>query len=164
MYAVENIPSEDKLCRHVYSPRMKSDERGLIWDFIFEFPEGAAESVAWEKYASLPTEMHRIGIARAEIKRKSNPDFAYSGYLPAIAGDITAIKTTAGHGFSVRHVPWEGRHHVHLAYSPSEEAQNRKLTKSEKGDLKQTLRNKFGPLVVPTRADLPPLDHPPSQA
>ena len=147
MPIVENIPDEDAIYRQVDFPRMYDDSIGLIWDQIFQFPSGEPESVVWSKYAPTPEDVHRLGIEREKRARERRPEMRYIGFIPSTAGVIRAICTSRGHGFSVVHAPREGIHHAEISYRPAGE-----LKRSERNELKLSLRKAFGDLV--TRPDV----------
>lgn len=147
MPRAERIPDQDQLFRLVDFPRMYQATRGLIWDEVFQFPGGEHESLVWEKYAPTANHVHRLGCEREAAKRSAKPDFRYCGFIPSTAGSIRAVKTPTGHGFALRHMPGEGRHHVGIFFALNPEAGGKKLSKGEKGDLKFRLRKVFGDLV-----------------
>jgi hypothetical protein len=140
----ESIPGADVVTRLVDSPRMYEHTKGLIWASTFEFPQGAGESVNWEKYAPLPDEVHRLGKERESAKRETRPEFTYAGFIPVRAESVRKIRTARGHGFEVEHVPSEGIHHAEIRRVPSAE---RPLEKADKVELRFALEQAFGPLV-----------------
>lgn len=140
--AVETIPDEDQLSRHVDSPhKFRPVERQLIEQMLFEFPGGAAESLVWRKYVVDAETLHAMGCARQLEKRKKNPAWTYEGALTATTGAIRAISNRLGHGFIVEHDPVEGVHHVAIRYKVPE---GQKLEKSHKSELKDLLRKTMG--------------------
>jgi hypothetical protein len=143
---VEEIPDADAVYRQVDFPSMYREDAGLIWDVIFQFPNGEHESLVWAKYVPTQAAVHELGhqrVAEALRQRPERPK-EYVGYLPSTAGRIREIRTKAGHGFLVRHDPPDGIHHVAVDFKP---AKGGTLNKGEKAELKLALKNVFGPLV-----------------
>lgn len=140
----EYIPGTDVVTRLIDSPRMYEPATGLIWANTFEFPHGAGESVNWDKYATPPDDVHRLGKERELAKRETRPEFTYAGFVPARADSVRNIKTARGHGFEVEHVPSEGIHHAEIRRVPSAA---HPLQKADKGELRFALEQAFGPLV-----------------
>jgi hypothetical protein len=144
MPPVEPIPNEDAIHRQVDFPGMYNDAKALIWENVFQFPNGEPESLVWGKYAATADEVHRIGCDREAKTRQRNPDMRYIGFISSTAGVVRAIKTRPGHGFSVVHAPAEGIHHAAVSYLS---AGGTKLKRNEKSELKLALRQVFGGLV-----------------
>lgn len=144
---VEDIPDGDTVSRLVDFPRMYEETKGLIWDVIFQFSKGKCESVVWARYAPAPDDVHRLGCKREAEKRHSHPERRYTGFISSTAGAIRSIKTSGGHGFSLRHAPEEGRHHAEVCYAPASQDGYNSLKKSDKADLKASLKKVFSELV-----------------
>lgn len=141
---IEHIPDEATVTRLIDAPRMYEPSKGLLWANTFEFPNGAGESVNWDKYARPPDEVHRLGKQRETTKREQKPEFGYAGYIPARVESIREIKTVRGHGFAVEHVPSEGIQHAEIHRKPNAQ---QPLQKGDKGELRLALEKAFGPLV-----------------
>jgi hypothetical protein len=139
--SVELIRDEDAIYRQLDFPRMYNDAKEMIWENIFQFPNGEPESLVWSKYAATADEVHRIGCNREARTRQRVPDMRYIGFISSTAAAVRAIKTRPGHGFSVIHAPGEGIHHAEVSYLSAAGA---KLTKNEKSELKLALRQVFG--------------------
>ena len=137
----EEIPSGDAVWRSIYFPRMYWDAHALIWNGIFDFASGQAESLIWSKYAPTPNEIHEIGCVRERIKRLVKPEFQYLGAVSGLVQQIRGIRVN-GHGFSVDHEPGEAIHHAEVKYAPAEGVD---LKRTDKNDLKFQLRQVFGP-------------------
>lgn len=144
MVPVEPIPDEDAIHRQIYFPRMYDDAKEMIWGVVFQFPRGEPESVVWCKYAPTADDVHRIGCDRESTTRERTPDVRYVGFITSAARAIRRITTRSGHGFSVNHAPAEGIHHAEISYRSKDGAG---LKKSEKSELKFSLRQVFGALV-----------------
>jgi hypothetical protein len=145
MQPIESIPDQDSIHRLIDFPRMYDDVKGLIWENVFQFPNGEPESVVWAKYALTASDIHRIGCEREATVRKRRPEtnMLYAGFMSAVAGLVREVRTRPGHGFSVTHEPKEGIHHAEISYQPAAGAT---LKRSEKSELKFALRKVFGTL------------------
>jgi hypothetical protein len=144
---IENIPDEDEVHRLIDFPSMYDLNSNLIWQNVFQFPDGQPESVSWGKYASSADAIHDLGSAWEAKKKQKKPDMRYIGFISSIARDIRGITTQPGHGFSLSHAPEEGHHHAEISYKP-----NGSMSRAQKNELKVALRNVFGPLVSRTQA------------
>jgi hypothetical protein len=145
---VENIPDEDSVSRLVDYPHGFGDDRTLIWQNVFQFPDGQGESVIWRKYASSSNDVHLIGFKREMLKQQKSPQMRYEGFLTGKVKCIREIQTKNGHRFEVIHAPCEGQAHAEIRYAPSPSA---KLTKPEKAELKLALQSCFGQLPLEAR-------------
>lgn len=126
---------------------MYREVAGLIWENIFQFPQGQHESVVWGKYAPTEARVHAIGREREALVRHTRPDRRYVGFISSTAGSVRSFVTAAGHGFSVTHMPDEGAYHAGISYRPREGYTVGQLTRNEKNELKLGLRLLFGPLI-----------------
>lgn len=142
MVDVEDIPDCATVNRLIDFPRMGNRSERLVWQNVFEFPDGAGESVVWSKYAPTEADVHRFGCEREAAKRQSKPEMRYGGFIPAVVKAIRKIKTKRGHGFTVAHKPGEGQHHAEISYAPASP-----LKKTDKIELKFALQQAFGTLV-----------------
>jgi hypothetical protein len=155
MHPVEGIPGPDAhekiVCRHVYFPQMYDRQRDLIWLNVFEFPECQPESLAWEKYARIPIEMHDIGVNRERQRREMKPDFRYEGFISAKVTSLREITSADGkHGFRIQHEPLDdARYHVHIYYCPSGDICSREIRKLTRTELRLALQARFSPVVGP---------------
>lgn len=118
----------------------------FIWHEIFVFPSdaGRVESVVWRSVIITDAELNNLGCAEAaDARANGKPAIEYRGSMTARAGDITQLKTTRGHGFSLHHVPEDGRKwHVHIKV---EEAPNTTVSKNDKSDIRALMQKEFLP-------------------
>jgi hypothetical protein len=141
---IELIPDAAVVTRLIDAPRMYEPAKGLIWASTFEFPNGAGESVNWDKYAPLPDEVHRLGRQREAAKREVRSGYSYVGFIAAPAEAVRSVKTVRGHGFALEHAPSEGLHHAEIRRVVSDQ---NPLNKADKGELRLALERAFGSLV-----------------
>lgn len=145
MAEVEQIPDPDEVARLVERPYGYEVGKGLTWGNLFQFPKGRRESLVWRRYAPLQDDVHQIGRAVAALKPQPRD---YEGFLPAVVGDLRAIRSGRGHGFEVVHAPedGQGQHHAEIGYAI---AQGTEFDKSDKTELKALLQRAFSDLVSP---------------
>lgn len=144
-FPVEPIPDADTVSRAVEFPTQYTNDRGLIWHMLFQFPSGVCESLIWRKYANSDNEVHEIGEEIAAEKRSRKPDRQYEGFVYGVVARIRSIRTFRGHGFTVSHQPEDGRqHHAQVCYDPAGE---NNLKPADKTELKDAIRACFSDLV-----------------
>jgi hypothetical protein len=152
MPEAEAIADNSALHRQIDFPTMCDGAEKLIWDVIFQFPSSCPhESLVWDKYAPTDTDVHKLGMEREAIKRKTKPEMRYIGFISSTASSIRQIRTAVGHGFAVAHKPEEGIWHVAIYYNPANNRTVESLSKNEKTDLKASLRKRFGAPVLNNR-------------
>jgi hypothetical protein len=119
---------------------MKTKDRDLFWENVFQFPSnaGRCESLVWRKYAVAIDETHDLGCNKQASDRAQGRDRSvYFGAITGNAGEIRSLRSTRGIGLVIDHVPAEGIFHAHLGFSPGSE-------KNDRTELKAILRLKFG--------------------
>ena len=144
----EEIGDTELISRLVDEPRMYTADKGLIWPNVFEFPQSQHESTVWRRHAPKDNDVHEIGFERERRRRDDYPDrspMRYVGFITSQVGEVRSLKNARGHGFSVDHLPEDRRrYHAGISYAP---APGVSLSKNDKTELKQYLRQVFGPLA-----------------
>lgn len=141
---VEPVPDGDTISRNLYFPEMYGPERELLWKKFCTFSNRACESGVWRKYAPADDDVHAIGLMHQEKKRATNPEWRYISFASATAGDIRAIMSNAGHGFTVVHDPIDDADfHTHVCYAPANGAEVSTLKPGPKRELKEMLFKAF---------------------
>jgi hypothetical protein len=146
--AVEEIPPEDSVSRHIFWPHKFDEVKGVIWQSAFMFSGiDEAESVVWRKYKPQIEDVQALGCEQQSRKKAQSPDarFRYEGAITANVGAIRTISTARGFGFEVRHEPsgGQGRHHAEIRRRRSGDETPKK---SDRADLLVSLKNVFGKL------------------
>jgi hypothetical protein len=131
---------------------MYSEAHEFIWPSIFEFPNGAGESVVWAQYAPQPIDVHGHGSEIEARIQKRKPETKYEGYISSQAGTVRQRTNARGHGFRVSHAPEEGVHHAEIHFAPKVATE---FTKLDRNELKEALKTCFSPLQVYDRAANP---------
>lgn len=126
---------------------MYEDVKGMIWEITFMFSKGQGESVNWEKYASIPDEVNRLGCEMEAHRKVNKPECRYVGHIAAMVEGIRNIKTNRGHALSVEHDPsqGQGRHHAEVRIVTSSTSSS--LAKSDRAELRFALSKAFQELV-----------------
>jgi hypothetical protein len=140
--APEIISDPEMVSRLLFEPSMRREDAEIFWENVFQFPSaaGSCESLIWRKYAVAIADVHGLGCEKQKADRKKGRDQStYFGAITGNVGDIKAIRSAGGIGFTIVHVPDEGIFHAHVAFSPGSK-------KNDRSELKVLLRSKFGRL------------------
>ena len=138
----EIIPDLDSVSRLLFEPSMRREDQDIFWENVFQFPTaaGGCESVIWRQYAVSISDVHGLGCEKQTADRnKGRNQSTYFGAITGNVGEIRAIRSASGIGFTIVHVPGDGVFHAHVAFSPGSK-------KNDRAELKVLLRSKFGAL------------------
>jgi hypothetical protein len=147
---IEHISDQETVSREIFHPLMTRAEVGVVYESLFEFPGGQPESVVWRRFCQTDLEVHGIGLSHETSKRVKKPDVLYLGFGTAGAGEIRTIadRNKDGHGFDVKHEPYEGIHHAEVSYQLFGDMPYSSLNRNQKQELKFTLGKLFKPITV----------------
>ena len=145
---VEYIPDLENVSREIFRPQMTHAEAGVIYDMLFEFPNGLPESVVWRRYCETDFEVHGVGITHETAKKVRRADVEYLGFGTTSAGRIRSIaeQIRDGHGFDVKHEPCEGNQHAEVVFQLINGVNYGDLKRNQKQELRYTLGNLFKPM------------------
>ena len=145
---VELIPDPENVSREIFRPQLTNAEAVVVYDMLFEFPNGLPESVIWRRHCETEGEVHDMGIAHESAKKARRPDVEYLGFGTASAGRIRSIaeQIRDGHGFEVKHEPSEGNQHAEVAFQLINGVSYGELKRNQKQELKFVLGNLFRPM------------------
>jgi hypothetical protein len=144
----EIIPDLDSVSRLLFAPTMRREDSDIFWENVFQFPTiaGGCESVIWRKYAETIADVHDLGCEKqAADRNKGRNQSTYFGAITGNVGEIKSIRSANGIGFTIVHVPEEGKFHAHVAFSPGSK-------KNDRAELKVLLKSKFSALEAHTCA------------
>ena len=138
----EPISDDDSVSRHIYSPRMHH-ANVFRWECVFEFPSAAdrTESVVWRAKILTPELVHDLGCKKE--KKDTAKGNIYIGFITSLVSAIRRMTTTNGHGFEVYHDPTEGIWHAVIKIIIASDYVN--LTKNDKADIRELMKNIFEP-------------------
>lgn len=152
-HQVEEIPGHHSVSRLIDLPFRYSLDVGLIWQKVFEFPRNMGESVVWRYHRHSIEEVHALGCDRQNLKRLMHPEktppWTYIGAITTHVQQVRAIVTNRGHGFVVRHKPYEddgtdqGVFHAEISYRIKPDSP---FNGADKTELKDLIQSVFWPL------------------
>ena len=149
MLKPQQVDDADFVSRSIFEPLMSWDEQRVIFNKIFEFPDGVPESVIWRKIVKQDGAVHQMGKNAEAAKRSRGSNASYIGFSSATSQAVRQIKLLAndGHGFDVVHAPDEGAYHAHIQYKFANGLTYGQIGKSRRQELKFVLSKLFNDLV-----------------